>query len=143
MGYDCQQGLGEHDVTLESIGFTDKDGDGSNIVLNMRIRFSDGEIGNKDLYPFSSDKSLQITRKTLKACGFDMDKRDLSEIMENPTLLKGAKIRATVEEHEWQGKVSNRISWINAIPKPIDKLALANLTMKLRQVKKENLNNEL
>lgn len=147
MAYDIstEQALGDNEVTVDSIGFTDK-GDG-NIVLNIRVKFSNGEIGNKDLYPFSSDKSMQVTRKTLSVMGFNLTERSLDEIFENPALLKGTRVWAVIEEHEYQGKVSNRIAWINAKPsvkqKPVDKLALANLTMKLRQVKKEDFNASL
>jgi hypothetical protein len=144
MGYDVQQALGDHEVTVESHGLTDKAGDGSNIVINFRFKFSDGELGNKDFYPCSSEKSLQITRKSLKAMGFDIDSRDIGELDANHELLKGQKVKAVVEEQEYHGKVSNKITWINALNKPVsDKLALKNLTMKLRAVKKENVDNEL
>lgn len=143
MPYDVQQELGDVDAVVESHGLTDKDGDGSNIVVNIRLRYADGEVGNKDLYPCASEKSLQITRKSLKAMGFDIDKRDIGELEQNHELLKGAPVRTVIEEHEYNGKVSNRIAWINAIPKPAPKNSLDALTKKLRSVKIENRNAEL
>lgn len=144
MGYDIErQSIGEHEVTVDWHGLTDKAGDGSNIVINLRLKFQDGEVGNKDLYPCSSEKSLQITRKSLKAMGFDIDSRDIGELESNHELLKGKKVRCTVDEQEYKGKVANKITWINPIPKAPEKIVLANLTMKLRQVKKENVDNEL
>lgn len=144
MGYDIErQAIGDHDVTVEWHGLTDKAGDGSNVVINLRLKFQNGEVGNKDLYPCSSEKSLQITRKSLKAMGFDIDSRDISELESNHELLKGAKVRAVVEEQEYKGQVSNKITWINPIHKSPEKIVMANLTMKLRQVKKENLNDSL
>src|SRR4051812_14698007 len=115
MGYDVNQALGDHEVAVESHGLTDKDGDGSNIVINLRFKFKDGEVGNKDLYPFASEKSLQIARKSLKAIGFDIDTRDIGELQENQTLLKGVRAILVVEEHEYKGNVANRIAWINAV----------------------------
>lgn len=143
MSYDIEkQALGEHEVTVESHGLTDRAGDGSNIVVNLRFKFQNGEIGNKDLYPCASEKSLQITRKSLKAIGFDVDSRDIGELQDNQTLLAGAKVKVTVEEQEYKGQVSNRITWVNAIKKPAAKAALSALTSKLRTVKKSNDNSE-
>ena len=138
MSYDVQQDLGDHDAVVDSHGLTDKLGDGSNIVVNIRFKFKDGELGNKDLYPCASEKSLEITRKSLRAMGFDIDKRDIGELQENQTLLKGAAVRLVVGEHEYKGNVTNQIQWINAIQKPAPKSALSALTQKLRNVKKSN-----
>jgi hypothetical protein len=143
MGYDVQQDLADHDVVVESHGLTDKDGDGSNIVINIRVRFKNGEIGSKDLYPCASDKALQIARKSLKAMGFDIDKRDIGELEENHALLAGAPVRVVVEEHEYNGKVTNRISWVNPIPKPAPKSSLADLTKRLRNAKNDNASEAL
>ena len=138
MGYDVQQDLGSHDATVEAVELIDKDGDGANTVVACLFRFKNGEIGNKDLYPTKNDKSLEITRKSLRAMGFDMDKRSTSEIQGNSALLKGNPVRLVVEEHEWNGNITNRISWINAIPKPATKGALSSLDAKLRMAKKSN-----
>ena len=137
-GYDLSQDLGTHDVVVEAIEIIDKDGDGSNTVVAFRVKFKDGEIGNKDLYPDKSEKSLEITRKSLKAAGFDMDTRSTNELRENPKLMAGQMVRVVVEENEWNGNVTNRISWINAIPKAPTKAVLSKLDAKLRMVKKSN-----
>ena len=137
-GYDLSQDLGDHDVTVESVELVDKDGDGANTVVACRFRFKDGEVGGKDLYPCKGDKSLALTRKALKAMGFDMDSRSTNELRENAALLKGNSVRVVVEEHEWNGNVTNRISWVNAIPKAPTKNALSSLDAKLRMVKKSN-----
>jgi hypothetical protein len=138
MGYDVQQGIGEHDVIVESVELVDKDGDGSNLVVQVRVKFEDGETGNKDLYATKSPKSAAITRKSLKAMGFDVDTRSLDEIVANRTLLSGVRIRATVEENEYNGKITHRISWLNAIPKPPAKGALAKLSSALKNAKDSN-----
>lgn len=136
MGYDVHQSLGDHDVSVESHSVTEKEP--GVVVVSLRLKFQDGEIGNKDLYPLASEKSLQITRKTLRAMNFDIDKRDLGELQQNQKLLAGAKVRAVVEENEYNGKITNRISWVNAIPKPASKELLSSLTSRLRNMKNDN-----
>ena len=142
-GYDLAQDLGEHEVTVLSTGLTDKDGDGTSIVVNCTFQFADGERGLKDLYPCATDKAAQITRKSLKAMGFDMDKNSTILLQEKPELLKGNKVRVVVEEHEYNGKITNRITWINAIKKPAPKASIANLDARLRNVKNVNAGEEL
>lgn len=140
MAYDLQQALGDHDVTVESTEIIES---GADLTIKVRVRFKDGEVGNKDLYPIKSEKSAQVTRKSLSAMGFAMDDRDLGELQRNPALLKGNTCRAVVEENEYNGNVTNRIAWINAIPKVPGNDMLSRATAKLRNVKKDNRNEEL
>ena len=107
-GYDLSQDLGEHEVTVLSTGLTDKDGEADR-RRKRRER------------PCATDKSAHITRKSLKAMGFDMDKNSTILLQEKPELLKGNKVQVVVEEHEYNGKITNRITWINAIKKPAPK----------------------
>ena len=141
MGYDVQQDLGEHDVTVLSHDIIEPEP--GKLKVSFVVQFKDGERGNKDFYPLSSEKSLQMTRKVLRAMGFDMDQRDLGELQKNKELLKGAVIRAVVEENEYNGKITNRISYLNSIPKPASSTALADLQRKLKMVKKDNRSEEL
>lgn len=140
MGYDVQQDLGEHDVTVLSHDIIEPEP--GKLKVAFVVQFENGERGNKDFYPLSSEKSLQMTRKVLRAMGFDMDNKDLGELQKNKELLKGAKVRVVVEENEYNGKVTNRISYINAIPKAATGSALAELQKKLRMVKKSNATQE-
>ena len=141
MGYEVNKDIGPHDVDVESNSVYVKDG--SDIVIHVRFKFSDGEIGDKDLYPTKSEKSLQIARKSLKIMGFDIDKRLVDELQDNPKLLAGQKVRVVVEEHEYNGNVTNRIAWINDIPKPASKAALKALTERLRNCKNDNASEAL
>lgn len=133
MGYDVNQSLGDHDVTVETVDLVEK---GSDLQIHVRLRFKDGEIGDKDLYPLKSEKSAQLTRKAMGAMGFNMDERDLGEFQGNPELLKGRACRAVVQENEWNGNVRNQIAFINAIPKPASKSLLAQANAKLKAAKK-------
>ena len=72
----------------------------------------------------------------MSAMGFNMDERDLGEFSGNPELLKGRACRVVVQESEWNGNVSNRIAFINAIPKPASRSLLAQANAKLKAVKK-------
>lgn len=140
MGYDVSQALGNHEAEVVDVTTEEK---GADFIIHVRVRFKDGEIGLKDLYPLKSEKSLQNTRKTLRAMNFDMDHKDLAEVQMNPRLLTGAKVQVVIEENEYNGNITNRIAWINAIPKPASQNLLADVTKKLRLVKKDNRNEEL
>jgi hypothetical protein len=140
MPYDVSQALGDHDVTVDTVDVIEK---GVDLEIKVRVKFQNGEIGNKDLYPLKSEKSAQVCRKSLSAMGFSMDTQDLGELQKNPALLKGNSCRAVVEENEYKGNISNRISWINAIPKAASEDALARATAKLRNVKTDNASEAL
>jgi hypothetical protein len=141
MSYDVNQELGDHDVTVLSHDIIEPEP--GKLKLAFVVQFADGERGNKDFYPLSSEKSLQMTRKVLRAMGFDMDNRDLGELQKNKELLKGSKVRAVVEENEYNGKVTNRIAYLNSIPKAATGSMLADLQKKLRDVKKSNRQEDL
>jgi hypothetical protein len=140
MGYDVQQELGEHDVSVDTVDLIES---GAELIVRVRVKFKDNEIGNKDLYPLKSEKSAQICRKSLSAIGFSMDTRDLGELQQNPSLLKGNPCRVVVEENDYKGNVTNRISWINAIPKAAGKSLLEKAQAKLRNVKTANTEESL
>ena len=136
-GYDVMQAFGPHDVTVESHKVIEEEG--GKLIVSFRFKFENGELGNKDFYPLASEKALQITRKALRAMGFDIDKKNLADLNSNDgKLLAGVKVQVTVEEHEYNGKVTNRISWVNPIRKSAGKSAMDSLTEKLRNVKTEN-----
>lgn len=138
MSYNIEnQALGEHEVTVESHGITVK---GDTVTINFRFKFLNGEIGNKDFYPFSSEKSNEITRKAIRAMGFDIDRQDIEDLQNNQVLLAGVKVRATVEEQEYKGQVNNRITWINPIKVPPSKEVMKALTLRLRAAKKSTPN---
>lgn len=140
MGYDLSQALGDNDVTVETVDIIEK---GADLIVHVRVKFKDGEIGDKDLYPLKSEKSAQICRKSLSAMGFNMDQRELDEFLGNPALLKGNLCRVVVEENDYKGNITNRISWINAIPKAASKGLLAQAQAKLRNVKNVNADDSL
>jgi hypothetical protein len=135
MAYDLSQALGDHDVTVETVDLIEN---GADLIVRCRLKFKDGEVGNKDLYPLKSEKSAQICRKSLSAMGFSMDTQDLGELQKNPAMLKGNACRVVVEENDYKGNVTNRISWINAIPKAAGKSLLEKAQAKLRNVKTQN-----
>lgn len=138
-GYDLQQDLGDHDVTVETVDVIEE---GSELIVKGRFRFKDGEVGNKDLYPLKNEKCAEMCRKALSAMGFNMDERDLGELQKNPTLLKGVPVRAVVQENEWNGKVKNQIAFINAIPRPAGRSLLDKANAALKAAKKHHKTNE-
>lgn len=140
MPYDVTQALGDHDVTVDTVDVIES---GADLVVKIRFKFQNGEIGNKDLYPIKSEKSAQLSRKALSAMGFNMDDRDLGEFQKNPAILKGNAVRVVVQENEFNGQITNRIAWINAIPKPAGKSLLDKANARLRNVKTSNASEEL
>ena len=140
MAYDLNQSIGTHDVTVDTIDIIEK---GADLIVHVRVKFKDGEMGDKDLYPVKSEKAAQICRKSLSAMGFSMDTRDLEEIQKNPEILKGNACRVVVDENDYKGNITNRISWINAIPKPASKSLLSQANAKLRNVKTDTASEAL
>ena len=140
-GYDVQQDLGDHEAVVKSHSLYEKEP--GKLVLAFRFQFKDGEVGNKDFYPIASEKSEQLTRKALRAMGFDIDKRDLGDLGKNETLLAGQAVKLVVQEHEWNGQITNRIAFVNAIPKPATAGSLAEATKRLRAAKKGGSDDEL
>ena len=138
--YDLSQALGDHDVTVETVDVVEM---GADLVIKARLKFKDGEIGSKDAYPLKSEASAQMSRKMMSAMGFDMGKRDLGELQKNPELLKGNLCRAVVQENEYNGNVTNRIAFINAIPKQASRSLLDKANAALKAVKKNDKSEEL
>lgn len=127
------QALGSHVVTLRTVRVTEEDGGFTQVAVT--VEFKDGERGTK----YVSDKTpkgLELMRKTLKACGFDIDKYDISELAAQPESLDGEQVEAVVGENLYNGVTSNRIDWINKIRKAPPAATMSNLTAKLRAVKK-------
>lgn len=139
---DVNKAVGSYKVKVRGVDVADKDGDGSNIQIMVGCVFDDGEAGIKYLGG-TSEKAIAIMRKSLKAMGFDVDKRDLSELQENPSLLDGNEVIAVVEENVWNGRTTNQIAWINAIPKKAPPAALSRLTAALRNAKNDNAEDNL
>lgn len=132
---DLKQELGTHEVTVRKVTITEEDG--GFITLGVQVEFKDGEKGWK-YQNNKSEKGLQFMRKTLKAIGFDPDKNDLSHLAGNPEVLNGVECEAVVGENDWNGKITNRIDWINPIRKKPAAEKLAGLTNALRNVKKQD-----
>ena len=140
MAYDVNQELGDHDGEVDTVDVIEK---GSDIIITARFRFKDGEIGNKDLYPLKSEKSAQLCRKAMSAMGFSMADRDLGELQKNPAILKGNAVRLVVQENVYNGNVTNRIAFVNAIPKPASRSLLDKANAALKAVKKTDQDDDL
>jgi len=127
------QGLGSHTATIRTVRVTDEGGEF--IQVAVTVEFKDGERGTKYVSN-KTPKGLELMRKTLKACGFDVDKNDIAELAGNPLLLDGEECIAVVGENTYNGTTSKRIDWINKIRKAPGAGAMSDLTAKLRAVKK-------
>lgn len=140
MGSEVQQALGKHEVTVTSVDIYEKAGDE---VISVLVHFEDGERSSKEYYPMKSEKSLEMTRGVLRAMGYDLDSKGLDPLLANNELLAGQKLQAVVAENEWNGRVTNQIAFLNAIPKKLEKAAISRLNAALKNVKKSNRTEEL
>ena len=129
------QALGNHVATVRTIRITEEDG--GFIQAAITVEFKDGERGTKYIGN-KTPKSLELMRKTLKACGFDIDKHDIGELANNPEAMDGEEVDVVVGENVYNGVTSNRIDWINKIRKAPPASAMSDLTAKLRAVKKSD-----
>lgn len=126
------QNIGTHEVVVRKVKVYKEDGA---VKVAAYLEFENGEVGTKYLGT-KTPKSFGIMRKSLKAMGFDVDKLDIQELVNNEALLDGKKCEVTVEENEYNGKISNQIAWINALRQCPEANDMAELTKKLREVKK-------
>lgn len=129
------QALGNHVCKVRTIRITEEDGGFTQAAIT--VEFKDGERGTKYISD-KTPKSLELMRKTLKACGFDIDKYDIAELVNNPDAQDGEEVDVVVGENVYNGQTSNRIDWINKIRKAPPASALTSLTGKLRAVKKSD-----
>ena len=133
-GYDVQQDLGDHEVEVVENDLIESEP--GKLVVKLVLRFKDGERGTKDLYPIASEKSAELTRKALRAVSFDVDTQDLGDLQRNKTLLAGKRCIAVIQENEYNGKVTNRIAFLNAIKKPAGKSLIEEAMRRIRKAKK-------
>lgn len=102
----------------------------------IRVTFKVGEDeiqGNIWLTP----AAMGTARKSIKAIGFEIDKKELVEMDVNQTLLAGNKCQLDIQEEVYNDELRTVVKWINPIPKPKDPAELTRLTAALRAVKKQ------
>ena len=88
-----------------------------------------------------SQKAMGMARKSLKAVGFDIDKRNLSELEGQDGMLAGNKCQIDVRSEEYpigSGKYNLKCAFINPIPEPLGKARFDKLTQALRDAKKDD-----
>lgn len=51
-------------------------------------------------------KAMQMARKSLSVCGFDIDKRNLQELIDKPKLLAGKVVPVSISDNEYNGNHS-------------------------------------
>jgi len=85
-----------------------------------------------DALIFLTEKAMNMARRSLKVCGFDIDTHDLEELDANPTLLAGNIVPLMVDE--WNGKMQVKIE----LDSRADKGVLMSATAKLRAAKKKS-----
>lgn len=86
-----------------------------------------------------TDAAMGMARKSLKACGFDVDKLSVSELDSNPTLLVGHEAEIVVAIDDYAAKydrVAFKVKYINPIGAKPKQTDLDRITKALRAAKK-------
>jgi hypothetical protein len=98
----------------------------------VSIRVKTDEQDDAEVLIFLTAKSMNIARAQLKRCGFDVDARDLGDLVDNPHLLAGRRVGVRFEE--WKGNLRPQIDISGAPPKD----ELERLTASLRAAKSKS-----
>jgi len=99
-------------------GFGPRDGDTGTPYLAVRFELSpldateEQVIGTLTAYLYLSDKALEGTAKKLRAIGYTG--KDSSELADG-TKLRGMTCQVQVTEEPYEGKMKNKVVWINPI----------------------------
>jgi hypothetical protein len=145
MAREVNQKIGFHEVTVAGgVELVDKSGDFSDFYFQVNVKFQDGEQS----YGFVSmkdDGAQERARGIFKSIGFDMDKQSVQELIEDPMMLDGGKLRAEVKESTNQktGATTINIAWFNPIRRKPDNKLVGKIDAALRAAKKSNPNEEL
>jgi hypothetical protein len=132
---DLKVELGSHPVKVRDVRVTEEDG--GFVSIGIQVEFQNGEKGWKYVNN-KTDKGLLIMRKTLKSIGFDPDKNDIAFLVKDEKALWDNECEAVVGENDWNGRITNRIDWINPLRKKPDAAKLSGLTDALRGIKSKD-----
>lgn len=119
-------GVGNHRAKCVNAEMPDVD-EGKTPSVRLTFRNEEGET--IDAYLYLSEKALERTEKSLRACGWVGD--DVSELMRDGVGLK--EVELVVEDEEYQGKVRTKVKWINALRKQMEADKAKELAMSLRK----------
>lgn len=100
------------------------------------FKLADGE--HKVGYLYTTEKAIGISRKGMKAIGFDIDNQSLDDLHEKPDMLNGNVAEIEIVEEEYKGKIKEKIAWINPVARSVTKADLQKLTHALRNAKGDN-----
>ena len=91
------------------------------------------EANSEDVsvFIYLSEKAMGMARASLRKCGFDCDKQDLSDLRDKPGLLAGTVVQITFEDDETYGARGQ------ILLSSISDRRLKELTGQLRAVKKK------
>lgn len=106
-----EQGKYDAEITSHTIRML---GDKPAAMLQCRLDCGNDEYEEIAVPVWLTEKAAQIARATLKLCGMDVDRTDMQELIDNPTLLAGNRITVIVEDYN--GKMRGQVM-LNAVPK--------------------------
>lgn len=101
--------------TVIDNGFGPKDGEEGTPFIAIKFDLTTMDeartpMGSITAYLYLSDKAIEQTAKKLRAIGYVGN--DASEL-EDGSKLRGMRCQVQVTQEAYQGKVSNKVGWIN------------------------------
>ena len=116
-----------HLATIEKNGVRDL---GGTPAVSIFLQADNGERGEALIW--LTPKSMGMARQSLKMCGFDVDKREISELDVDRKTLEGNRVAIYIDEYN--GKPQVRIDTSAAPAKSV----MAQITQALREAKKSD-----
>lgn len=108
-------GIYQATISNYGIGVTQN----GNPQVMILFNFQDHENAPREMTWYGSlkeGKAQEYTLKTLLYCGFSgSDPAEIADGIESGLLDHITPVKITVEEHEYEGKKSMRVSWVNKI----------------------------
>jgi hypothetical protein len=103
------------------------------------VAFEDGERSH-GFVSMKDKEAEERARGIFKSIGFDMDKQSVQELIDNPAMLDGAKLRAEVKEQTNQrtSQTKTCIAWFNPIRRKPDAKLVDKINSALRNAKKSD-----
>ena len=101
--------------TVTDSGFGPRDGEEGTPYLAIKFDLTTmteerAPVGSITAYLYLSDKAIEQTAKKLRAIGYVGDN---AAELEDGSKLRGMRCQVQVTQEAYQGKVSNKVGWIN------------------------------
>ena len=89
----------------------------------VEVRFENDDGEHISYFGYFSSKALPFTLKTLKTCGWDAAEHGMDVTsLHGSTALVGKQVEVVVEDNEYNGKVNQKVAWVNSLGLTLDEV---------------------